>query len=179
MDISVIVNICLSVSSFLLAFISVLILIVTIKQNTRMLENETRAYISIYGTITNCQGVGFYLVIKNFGKSSARISSLECDTDLRRFSYVDSRTPFAHMVDTSIAPNQSFICALQQVPLFNSGISSINFQLSYESNNKKYSESICVNLQAFTDLIQTNASSSGNELKIISNTLQDINRRML
>lgn len=179
MDISIIVNICLSISSFLLAFISVVILIVTIRQNHLMIENETRAYLSIYGSTTNCRGTDFYLIIKNYGRSSAFITSLECDVDLNRFSYVKNRTPFSHMVNASIAPDQSFICALQQVPLFTSGIPSITFRISYESNHKQYSESICLNLQTFTDLVQANASPNGNELVIISNTLQDINRRLL
>ena len=179
MDISVIVNICLSISSFLLAFISVVILIVTVRQNHRMIENETRAYLSIYGSTTNCRGVTFYLIIKNFGRSSAFITSLDCDVDLSRFSYVENRTPFSHMINASVAPGQSFMCALQQLPLFNSGIPSITFHITYESNHKQYSEHICLNLQAFTDLVQTNASPNGNELVIISNTLQDINRRLL
>ncbi|GFI28869.1 MAG: hypothetical protein HFH50_12940 [Lachnospiraceae bacterium] len=180
MDISIIVNICLSVSSFLLAFISVVILIVTIRQNHLILENESRAYLSIYGDITNCQAIAFYLIIKNFGKSSAQITSLECDTDLRPFSYVEKLIPFSHMAGTSIAPNQSFKCALQQIPLFTSGIHFINFKISYESNRKKYSETFCVNLQSFTNSIQTNDNpSEGSELKTISYALQDINRRLL
>lgn len=179
MDISIIVNICLSVSSFLLALISVVILIVTIRQNHLMLENETRAYLSIYGNVTSCEGSGFYLIIKNFGKSNAVITSLKCDVDLSRFSYIKERTPFSHMENASIAPGQSFMCALKQVSLFNSGIPSITFKITYECNRKKYSEVFCLNLKAFTDLIQANASTKGNELKIISNTLQDINRRLL
>lgn len=179
MDISIIVNICLSVSSFLLAFISVVILIVTIRQNHLMLENEARAYLSIYGNVTSCEGSGFYLIIKNFGKSNAVITSLKCDVDLSRFSYIKERTPFSHMENASIAPGQSFMCALKQVSLFNSGIPFITFEITYECNHKKYSDAFCLNLISFTDLIQANASTKGNELKIISNTLQDINRRLL
>ena len=179
MDISIIVNICLGISSFLLALISVVILIVTIRQNHLMLENESRAYLSVYGDTTNCQGITFYLILKNFGKSNALITSLECDTDLSSFSYIEKLIPFSHMAGCSIAPGQSFKCALKQFPLFTSGIQSINFRISYESNRKKYSEIYCISLSSFSDLIQTNASSSDNELKIISNTLQDINRRLL
>lgn len=179
MDISLIVNICLSVSSFLLAVISVIILVVTIRQNNRMLENESRAYLSVYGDTTNHHGVNFYLILKNFGKSSAMITSLECDTDLSLFSHVERLVPFSHFVNTSVAPGQSFKCSLQQVPLFHSGIHSITFKLSYESNGKKYNDVCCINLQAYTDLIITNASTKNQELDIIARTLQDINRRLL
>lgn len=178
-DISLLVNICLCILSFLLALISVITVVVTLRQNHTMIENESRAYISIYGDVTNCQGAAFYLIIKNFGKSNAIILSLECDTDLSRFSYFKERIPFLHMKDALIAPGQSFKCTLQHVLLFNSEIQFINFKVSYKSNNKKYSETFCINLQSFSDLIQTNATSKGNELYILSNTLQDINRRLL
>lgn len=179
MDISLIVNICLSISSFLLAVMSVIILIVTIRQNNRMPENESRAYLSIYGDTTNYHGVNFYLILKNFGKSSAMITSLECDTDLSPFSYMEKLVPFSHIVNTSVVPGQSFKCSLQQVPLFRSGIPSITFKLSYESNEKKYDDVCCISLQAYTGLIITNASTKNQEIDIIARTLQDINRRLL
>ncbi len=179
MDVSLIVNTCLSISSFLLSFISVIILVVTIRQNHLMIENESRAYLAIYGDIVSCQGTNFYLILKNFGKSNALIVSMECDTDLSQFSYMEKLVPFSHMGNASVAPRQSFKCSLQQAPLFNSGIDAITFRLSYKSNGKKYDDTFCINLQAFKDLIITNASTNGKELKTISHALQDINRKML
>ena len=49
MDISTIVNIILCVLSFLLAVISVVTVIITLKQNSKMIEESSRAVISIYG----------------------------------------------------------------------------------------------------------------------------------
>lgn len=178
-DIQTIVNICSCILTFLLSTISVVILIVTIRQNSRMLENASRAYIAIYSEITYVHAMNFYLIIKNFGQSSAIINSLECDTDLSKFAHIETLVPFSHMENVSIAPNQSFKCALQSVNLFASKIPSINFKVTYTSNNKKYVETFCINLKALTGLVNTKASSKEDPLKMISNTLQDINKRLL
>lgn len=180
MDIALIVNITLCVLSFLLAAISVITVLVTLKQNSIMLENESRAYVSIYSDTIECKGTIFYLIIKNFGKSNAVITSLECDTDLSEFSYFKEKIPFSHMKNTSIAPNQSYKCALQQMPLFTSGISCLTFNVSYQCNNKKYSDTFCINLESYTDLIHSKASvNSGNELKIIAYSLQELLEKLL
>ena len=180
MDISVIVNICLSISSFLLAFISVVILVVTIRQNHLILESESRAYLSIYAETTDAHGVTLYLILKNFGKSNALITHWECDTDLAPFALIEGFVPFSHMEDASIAPNQSYKYALIQEYLKLSGIQSLNFSISYKCNKKSYSESICVSLPPLWDELHTNAPSKDEtEIKTISRTLQDINRRML
>lgn len=180
MDIATKTNIILCILSFLLAIISVITVIVTLKQNSIMLENESRAYISIYGDTIECKGTVFYLVIKNFGKSNAIITSLECDTDLSKFSYIEEIKPFSHIENMPIAPNQAYRCALQQVPLFGSGIPSLNFKISYNCNNKKYSDTFCINLKAFTDLIHSRASvKSGKELEIIAYALQELLEKLL
>ncbi len=180
MDMALIINITLCILSFLLAVISVITVLVTLRQNSVMLENESRAYVSIYGDTIECKGTIFYLVLKNFGKSTAIITSLECDTDLSNFSYIKEIVPFSHMENVSIAPNQSYKCALQQVPLFTSEISCITFKVSYQCNNKKYSDTFCINLKSYTDMIHSKASTkNGNELEIIANSLQELLEKLL
>lgn len=179
MDASTIANICLCIATFILAVISVIILIITVRQNSLMLESESRAYIAIYAEIIYVHSTGFYLIMKNFGKSSAIINSLECDTNLSKFAYVETLAPFSHMENTSIAPNQSFKSALQYGNLIISEIPSINFKITYTSNNKKYSETFCINLKALTGLVNTKSPSKEEPVKIISYALQDINKRLL
>ncbi len=180
MDISVIINIILCVLSFLLAVISVITVVVTLRQNSVMLENESRAYVSIYGDTISCHGTIFYLIIKNFGRSNALITSLECDTNLSVFSYVENLVPFSHMKNTSIAPNQVYKCALRQIPLFGSGISTINFKISYESNNKVYCDTFCINLDSFRNLVNVKSSvKKGDELMTIASALQELNSKLL
>ena len=48
MDISTIVNIILCVLSFILAAISVVTVVITLRQNNKMIEESTRPVISVY-----------------------------------------------------------------------------------------------------------------------------------
>ena len=47
MDLSTKVNIVLSVLSFILAAISIVTVVITLRQNNKMIENSTRPYVSI------------------------------------------------------------------------------------------------------------------------------------
>lgn len=179
MDVSTIVNIILCVLSFVLAAISVVVVVITLKQNSIMLENSSRAYISIHGDVINCGNLYFYIIIKNFGQSSALITSLKCDVDLNKFSYTKNLRPFSHIKNSTLVPNQSLKCAFDHIKLFNSGISSINFEVSYKSNNKEYQECFCINLDAFSDFSYTRFSTKGKELKAISDALHELNERLL
>ena len=82
MDISTIVNIILCILSFILAVISVVTVIITLRQNNRMIEESTRPFISVYTDEINAGDPFFYLVVKNFGKSTAYITKFEYDFNL-------------------------------------------------------------------------------------------------
>ena len=81
MDVSTIVNIILCVLSFILAVISVVTVVITLRQNNRMIEESTRPFISVYTDEINAGDPFFYLVVKNFGKSTAYITKFEYDFD--------------------------------------------------------------------------------------------------
>ena len=179
MDFSTIINIILCVLSFILAAVSVVTVVITLRQNSVMLENSSRPYVSVYGDTITCGSLCFYIIIKNFGQSSALITSLNCDVDLSRFSFVETRNPFSHMENTVLAPNQSLKCALNHTVLFNAGISSINFEVSYKNNSKEYHESYSINLDAFSNLCCVRSSNEGRELKTISDALHELNERLL
>ena len=178
-NIDIIVEIILCILSFILALVSVVIVIITYKQNAIMIENSSRAYISVFGDVIDCQSPAFYLVLKNFGQSNAFITSLKCDTDLSRFSYEDTLHPFSHIENTSVALGQSFKCTLDPLQLFNSDTKSIQFNISYMSNNKIYHDEFLIKLDTFSELIHTRADTKNNELKIISYALQELNERLL
>ena len=76
MDISTKVNIVLSVLSFILAAISIITVVITLRQNNKMIENSTRPHICIYFDYTQCGEPTGYFVVKNFGTSAAYIDSL-------------------------------------------------------------------------------------------------------
>ena len=88
MTISDWINIVLSILSLVLAATSIVIVILTIRQNNKMIKNSTRAYVVVYGSYVNYSQPQFYLVIKNYGNSGAIIKSLTCSIDLSKYSFI-------------------------------------------------------------------------------------------
>ena len=84
MDLSTTVNITLAVLSFLLAAISIVTVVITLRQNNKMIENSTRPYICIYFDYTQFGEPTGYFVVKNFGASAAYIDSLTYNDVIKR-----------------------------------------------------------------------------------------------
>lgn len=160
-------------ASLVTSIVAIWISIKTLKQNNQMIEDSTRPYVVMCGKVTNCQDPTFYLVLKNHGTSGATITDIKCDCDLSRYSFSKEHVPFKHFSGTFIAPNQSFICALQRFDLFKE-IHKIKFDISYKSEYKTYKENFVINLDSYNDLIQPRANTKDKELKIISYALQDL-----
>lgn len=176
MDTSVIVNIILCILSFLLAAISVVTVVITLRQNHRMIENSTRPYVVVYCERTRVSLPAYYICIKNYGQSSATIRSLSCNHSLGDLSLTYGNIPFANLTDTVIAPGQSFICpidyekARQKSPLI--------FEINYVSDCKWYRESYTLNLNVYSDLL-TLRSGGIDSVKTIASTLEDILEKLL
>ncbi|MBR5273223.1 MAG: hypothetical protein IKU25_07530 [Clostridia bacterium] len=101
MDVGIIVNIVLSILSFALAAISVITVIITLRQNNKMLEANSRPYIVaylVYEEFHNC----VYLCVKNFGTTSAIINSLQITPEINLCEKSSNEV----LNDTMIAPNQ-------------------------------------------------------------------------
>lgn len=180
MEISIIVNIVLSVLSFLLAFISIIFVIATLKQNNRMLEASSRPYISIYlETITICEQTTFF-VIKNFGNTPAIITKFEYDSVLKntpqKFKLYNSQ--FDYIRELTFSPGQSKLIPYETQKLANP---TLTFVIGYVSQNQKYYEdSITVNARNYAHIPvprpETNVSSDN--LREV-NTLREILERLI
>lgn len=159
---------------------SIVISVLTLKQNSKMIEESTRPVISIYGEMTNFSTPQHYIVIKNFGQTSATISKFDYDFDFMLNDGYASRDPkrdyLKDLLGATIAPGQSKICALNysRINL------PITFSISYKSTNenkpKTYNENITVNLKAGVAMLTSKSDSraDGESLKNISYTLQEM-----
>lgn len=179
MNISDIINITLCVLSFILAVISVITVIITLRQNSKMIENSTRPYIVVYGKVTNFQDPCYYLVVKNMRQTGAEITKFHCNINLLKYSYSSDRTPLGHMEGTFLAPGQTMIINIDHRKMSKENINEIIFDIKYNSGVKEYSEKCKINYEAYKDNIQTRASTKDKELKIISYTLQDLVEKLL
>ena len=168
------INVALTTLSFILAIISVVTVILTLRQNKKMIESSSRPYIVVYGDMTNFSDLQFYIILKNFGKSGAIIKNLTCDKDLSKFNYGTDLTPFESIKNTMLAPNQNFICSIDHLALKQNNINTLNVSIEYEFCGKTYNENYTVNYGAFRKNLTAAISNRGKELEIISYTLQEM-----
>ena len=176
MDISTKVNIALSVLSFILAAISIVNVVITLLQNSKMIENSTRPYICIYGQSINPGCLEFYLVVRNFGNSAAVITKFEYEPDISScFGVSNCRNFLNDLQNAALAPGQSRICKLKYslVPDY------VTFKIEYNSGVKKYSEIFSCNIKAGTSMLTGKIDTTGKELRTISYTLQEMLQKNL
>lgn len=174
MSISDWINLSLSILSLILAITSIITVVLTLKQNNKMIESNTRPYISVYGDMTNFANLQFYIIVKNFGKSGAVIKDFTCDIDLKKYNYGIKVTPFECIKGTLLAPNQNIVCSIDYKKLSADNINILNFTIEYEFCGKVYKENYPVNYGAFRKNITTKTSTKDKELKTISYTLQEM-----
>ena len=178
--------------SSIISVISIIIAILTLKQNSKMIEESTRPYVTMYGKRVNFGYVKYLLIIKNFGSSSATITNLSSEIDLSKYTLVRNSRPFEHIIGTQLAPQQSIVCNLEIEKIKADKIDFFSFEIEYEGV-KKYSEKFIVNFIAETEIanirrhvdvkkqdsyltLQQNALK---EFIIISDAIQEIGEQML
>ena len=172
MDASVVVNIILCVLSFILAAISVVTVVITLQQNSRMIENATRPYLVVYSEKTNIGFPTYYLCVKNLGQSGATISQFSCDKNLGEISFSSNVIPFQHLEGTFLAPGQTIYCSIDYTKA--KDFPPVTFSLAYTANSKKYEETITISFDAYSDLLLLRTGSKDEPLKAIASAMQEL-----
>ena len=158
------------IASFLTAFVDIIISLVTMRQNSKMIEESSRAIISIYPQSINTGTPMLFMVIKNFGNSPAVISKFDYDYDFTDcYRYRSERDYLKDFIGSSLAPGQSRICNIDYTKITR----PVTFSLEYQSGSKKYQETLTVDLQAGVNIPVPKTATSGKELQTISYTLQE------
>ena len=175
MDFSTKVNTALCILSLILAAISVITVIITIRQNHSMIENATRPYVAVYGQDINSGSPIFYLVVKNFGSSPAIMKKFTISPNIQNCYRTKKGRDFLTDLSSSVlAPGQSRICAMDYSRLPD----LLSFELEYSFNKKTYKESFCSNIKAGSAMLVAKCGT-GNDLHAISYTLQEILQKQL
>lgn len=177
MEVDIWVNTVLCILSFILAVISVVTVVLTLKQNNRMIEESTRPCISVYTDEINTGNPFFYLIVKNFGKSPAYITKFESDFDFKGCYKISTDKDYlADLKNAVFAPGQSRICMLDYAKIDK----EVTFTLEYHSGaKKKYLERFTINLKAGASMPYGKMATDGKELRTISYTLQEMLQKNL
>ncbi len=166
----------LAYASFVLALISVITVILTLRQNSKMIESSTRPVISIYSDVINSGSPQGFFIIRNYGASSATIEEFDFDYDFSG-CYLDGKGKdwLKELKGAVLAPHQSRICLMD----ISKVKKPVAFKIKYKSaSGKEYIEKQTVNLQAGA-MVSGKVQSSKDELHSISYTLQEMLQKQL
>lgn len=176
MDPATIVNVILCILSFILATISVVTVLITIRQNNKMLEESTRPVITIYTQSINLGLPLTYLIIKNCGNSPAYMKKLNADVDFSGCYKINSSKNYIDEFSRcNFAPGQSRYCILDLNKIQN----TVNFTVEYSSQTKTYKETFEIDLSAASGMPYSRSETPGKELFQISIALQEMLLRNL
>lgn len=161
------------------AISSIVIAITTLKQNNKMIEESSRPIITVYKDIININSPIEYLVLKNFGNSSGTITKIEYNEEdliqLFRKTTVELGL-IKYFKNITLAPHQKYMFPIDSN---NTEIKNFHISIEYRSATKIYRETFDINLSQDYSItfINQNKSDSKDEIKTISNSLQEIIKR--
>lgn len=171
-----------SIASFLLSAISIVFVVLTLRQNNRMLEAASRPYIGVSSSMLNNGVPLLELIVKNYGASAARITKLQSSIDLSRYTLGEkSCRPFADLEGTSLMPGQSLFTGVDYSEMEKDGVRSITFTIDYVTEGKKAKQyrTVCeVGIMSNAALVHARYMDDGNPLKAASYALQGIVERL-
>lgn len=157
--------------STFISVIAIVISVVTLRQNKKMIEESSRPVISVYTQSINPGTPMFYLVVKNFGHSTAYMTKFKTDFDFSNcYGACNTRNYIEDLNRCVIAPGQAKTCWLD----FSKIDQPVHFSIEYKSSIKTYSETFDVDLTAAACLPTKKFATPDKELLSISYSLQEM-----
>ncbi len=174
MDTAAIINVILSVFSFLLAAISVITVVITLRQNNKMLESNSRPYVVAYLVYQESPS-HIYLCIKNFGNTSAIVKTLNIIPEIS----LHKKTSNELMNDTMLAPNQQLhflVLNEDKEKIINENVFEFSVDITYQDccTNKIYTETYKMNMEYVMTVLSTEHSRTN--LTPEQNSLRNIEK---
>lgn len=157
---------------------SIVIAVKTLKQNSRMIEETSRPNIIIYKDTLNINSPISFIVIKNIGGSLAHITSIHFDNKLvekLNWHSQDVAEVLNMLNDSYIAPQQFY-----RIPIDIKDITfkTISINVSYTNGIKSYNDCYTLSLKQDSKIALMQQHQSRDELKVISNAIQELIKRL-
>lgn len=160
-------------ASLLVSIIAVIISVISLHQNSKMIEEASRPQIQIYPVFIDSI---LYLVIKNYGASEAYIDEIKCShifTPDETMGDDLGGNIFAKLSGAIISSGHSIKCPLYGYKVKNE---IFNFEIKYHSSAKKYKSAFSFNPISnlpFADM-KPHGNNADDHLKNISMELYNI-----
>lgn len=176
-------NIILPFATSLTAIIGVIIAVLTLRQNSKMVEESTRPTVVIYTDAINPGNLQCFIIIKNFGKSSAYIDKIDTNFKFQpgqivRDEKFNNMNPLTALSGTMLAPNQSKLCNIIGHKFLSSDLIDISIKY-HSSSNKKYNDTFSLNPIKDNPYPFIKDSTKGAEMRNISYALQEMLQKNL
>lgn len=174
MSISDIIQIVAIIVSTVISIISICIAVKSLKQTNKSICDANKSDVVIYPDFIQVNSIRTnYLIIKNFGKSSAIIDSIDfSNNDFFENTY----TPFYNLSKCSIAPNQTFstIVDYKKYPYI-----PFDITIKYHDNLGSYEKFFSINTEAMAKQLVGLATSNNQDSleKTISTIGQELIRK--
>lgn len=174
----------LSISS-IAVIISVVALIKTsidnkkmIEANNKILEENSRPYISIYTETLIANRNHFYIVIRNFGNTNAFIKEFKIDEKTKEMIKIGNKDYFSHLVNSQLAPGQS-ITHLVHTKIKDYDDEHISdFDITYSSSHKTYTEKFKFNLTINSKMPSIGLSTADYDKQFIELYQDEIRKKL-
>jgi len=161
------------IASLITSIVAIIISVMTLKQNSKMIEESLRPNIQIYPLYINTI---VYIIINNFGSSEAYIDEIECShkfTQQETVCNASGTDIFDRVKGALFTPGYSLKCPLIGYAVANE---VFEFRVKYHSCNKTYTDTFSfnpVNNAPFADMYPSGTTSE-KHLSNIARELHDI-----
>ena len=171
LDTEIKVSIISVIATTLISIVSVIIAILTLRQNNKIIKEANRPSISIFlETIATTTMRNNYLVIKNFGNTPGKIDSIECSLDIELICYTN---PFKDMINCTLAPNQSIVtvCNTENIDKI------FTFTINYSNEKRKFTDTSSINTKYTKSLVSSQNSTS--KMGILEKTIVNATEELI
>lgn len=169
-----------AIGSAAAAIVALVISVKTLKQNSRMIEEASRPYITISFDSEVISGQDSFFIIKNFGKSSARITKFEYNEILKTTKQRDPvyNEQFDLVKGITLAPGQKKILYYNVAKIPNRP--PFDFTIGYTSGKREYSDKFTLDSRNYLHIPQLRAhpEKKQDEMPILIEVMQEILTKM-
>ena len=158
--------------------ISVVAVVKTSKDNNRILEETSRAYVSIYTEAIIANSKSFYLVFRNFGHTNAVMQEIDVDDKTREMIKVGNKDFLGYIAKSTIAPGQSITHVVTTYDKDFDKEHVSKFKISYLSGGKKYEDVFEFSLGMNTRMPSVSISDKNFEEQFLELYQDDIRKRL-
>lgn len=167
-----------SILSVVAIVISVVAIVKTSRDNNKILEANSRPYISVYTETLIANKNHFYIIVRNFGNTNAIIQNIKVDEKTRAMIKLGKDFYFDNIIKSQLAPGQSITHVVTTLDEKYDYDHVSTFEIIYKSSQKKYSDKFEFNLSTNATMPSI-GPSDGNYEKQFLELYQDEIRKKL